>query len=113
MMNLQVKKESIEESGQAPTVGVMMENVLACKWYIHVLQLVHRGVQRPGAMQRAVDGLSTKVLNERLRALVRFGILSRVQYAEVPPRVEYHFTEFGRQFARIVDDINALQRSLR
>lgn len=113
MMNLQEKKGSIEETDQAPSVGVMMENVLACKWYIHVLQLVHGGVRRPGAMQRAVEGLSTKVLNERLRVLVRFGILSRVQHAEVPPRVEYHFTEFGRQFAKIVDDINELQRSLR
>ena len=113
MMNTQQIKELIMKAEPAPSVGVMMENVLACKWYIHVLQLVHAGVQRPGAMQRAVDGLSTKVLNERLRVLVRFGILSRVQHAEVPPRVEYHFTEFGSRFARIVDDINELQRALR
>lgn len=95
-----------------PKVAAMAENVVGCKWSLQVLHLVRGGVCRPGAMQRSVDGLTTKVLNERLRKLVRFGILERVQYPEVPPRVEYRLTNFGRRFATILDDIDALQRAI-
>lgn len=90
----------------------MVENIVGCKWSLQVLHLVRGGVCRPGAMQRSVEGLTTKVLNERLRKLVRFGILERVQYPEVPPRVEYRLTTFGRRFATILDDIDALQRAI-
>ena len=53
-----------------------------------------------------------RVLNERLKKLVRFGILERQAYAEVPPRVEYRLSPFGRKFARLIRDIEALQRDL-
>jgi DNA-binding HxlR family transcriptional regulator len=90
----------------------MVEDIVGCKWSLCVLDLVNRGIVRPGAMQKSIRGLSTKVLNERLRKLTRFGILSRQVYAEVPPRVEYELTPFGRRFTRLLEDIEALEQSL-
>ena len=90
----------------------MVEDIVGCKWSLSVLKLVREGVRRPGAMQRAVDGLSTKVLNERLRKLQRYGILEKRTYAEVPPHVEYRLTEFGRRFGSILDGIEKLQREM-
>ena len=49
----------------------MVEDIIGCKWSLRVLGLIEQGVDRPGAMQRAVTGLSAKVLNERLRKRVR------------------------------------------
>lgn len=92
-----------------PPVARMLESVLGCKWSLSVLDLVRRGIVRPGAMRRAVPGLSTKVLNERLRKLCGFGILTRTAYPEVPPRVEYHLTPFGRRFVGLLDQIAALE----
>ena len=89
----------------------MVEDVLGCKWSLHVLALIEGGVRRPGAMERAVAGLSAKVLNERLVKLTRFGIVRRTTYAEVPPRVEYELTEFGRRFSGIIAEIRRLQES--
>lgn len=63
-------------------------------------------------MQRNIDGLTTKVMNERLRKLVRFGILRRVSYPEIPPRVEYEFTDFGKKFLRLLDQIEELENEL-
>ncbi|MEZ5498367.1 MAG: helix-turn-helix domain-containing protein [Steroidobacteraceae bacterium] len=88
----------------------MVEDVVGCKWSLCVLDLVSRGINRPGAMQRSVVGLSTKVLNERLRKLVRFGVLERQAFAEVPPRVEYHLTDLGVRFRGLLDAIEELER---
>jgi DNA-binding HxlR family transcriptional regulator len=73
---------------------------------------VRGGIRRPGAMEHAIDGLSKKVLNERLRKLVRFGILEKRAYAEVPPRVEYRLTRFGERFASLMDGVERLQGEL-
>ena len=88
----------------------MVERIVGCKWSLHVLDCVRRGILRPGAIQRAVPGLSAKVLNERLRRLVAFGVLERQIFAEVPPRVEYRLTPFGERFLDILDRIAALER---
>jgi DNA-binding HxlR family transcriptional regulator len=98
---------------EPPRVARMVEDIVGCKWSLCVLDLVNRGIVRPGAMQRGIRGLSTKVLNERLRKLTRFGILSRQVYAEVPPRVEYELTPFGRRFTKLLDDVDALEQSLK
>lgn len=88
----------------------MVENIVGCKWSLTVIDQVRSGVRRPGAIEHAVPGLSQKVLNERLRKLVRYGILARTAYAEVPPRVEYALTPFGERFARMLDEIASLER---
>jgi DNA-binding HxlR family transcriptional regulator len=87
----------------------MVEDIVGCKWSLCVLDLVSRGVNRPGEMQRSYHGLTTKVLNERLRKLTKFGVLERHAYAEVPPRVEYHLTPFGRRFGEAIEAIKALE----
>ncbi len=90
----------------------MVEDVVGCKWSLAVLGLVRNGVCRPGAIERAVPGLTTKVLNERLRKLVQFGILAREVYPETPPRVEYKVTPFGARFMKILDMVEQLESEL-
>jgi len=85
---------------------------IGCKWSLTVIDLVRRGVHRPGAMEHAIDGLSAKVLNERLVKLVRFGILEKTSFAEVPPRVEYHLTAFGLEFSALLDQVDQLEQRI-
>ena len=77
-----------------------------------VYQLLANGINRPGEMARSVEGLSTKVLNECLRKNVRFGIIERVEFKQVPPRVEYVVTPFGTKFIRILDELEKLQSEI-
>ncbi len=93
-------------------VGRMVESIIGCKWSLSVLRLLRNGINRPGEMQRQVEGLTTKVLNERLVKLNRFGIIGKEIYPETPPRVEYFFTEFGNKFLNIVDVVENLQDEL-
>jgi DNA-binding HxlR family transcriptional regulator len=95
-----------------PSVAGMVENIVGCKWSLSVIALVRDGVNRPGAMEHAIPGLSAKVLNERLRKLQRFGILDKRAYPEIPPRVEYSLTPFGARFVGILDQIAALDAQM-
>lgn len=90
----------------------MIEDIIGCKWSVCVLDLISRGVARPGAMQKSIDGLSPKVLNERLRKLLRFGLIERQVFAEVPPHVEYRLTPLGRRFDKLLAQIQELERGL-
>ncbi len=95
-----------------PNASRMIEDVVGCKRSLAVLGAVRGGVCRPGAMERAIEGLSKKVLNERLNKLVRFGILEKQAYPELPPRVEYRMTPLGDKFCGVLDGIEALQREM-
>jgi len=109
-MNLKEKKISRK---RAPDRSArMVETIYGCKWSLTVYQLLDSGVNRPGAMVKNVEGLSTKVLNECLRKNVDFGIIEKVTYPEVPPRVEYKVTNFGEKFVRVLDQIEALQEEI-
>jgi DNA-binding HxlR family transcriptional regulator len=91
-------------------VASVIEDVVGCKWTLHILGHIRRGVVRPGALQRSVTGLTTKVLNQRLSKLVRYGVLERETYSERPLHVEYHLTTFGQRINVILDQIETLQR---
>ncbi|MCU8058206.1 helix-turn-helix transcriptional regulator [Shewanella sp. SM34] len=90
----------------------MVETIYGCKWSLTVYQLLASGVQRPGEMVRSVEGLSTKVLNQCLKKNIEFGILDKVIYNELPPRVEYQVTEFGQKFLYILDALEKLQQEI-
>lgn len=92
-----------------PSVARMVEDIVGCKWSLVVLQAIRAGTNRPGGIQRSIEGLSTKVLNERLAKMTRYGILEKHSYPELPPRVEYRLTPFGGRFVSILDQIEALE----
>ncbi len=87
----------------------MVETIYGCKWSLTVYQLLKNDINRPGEMVRNVDGLTTKVLNSCLKKNIDFGILERIAYNELPPRVEYKVTAFGNKFIRILDELEKLQ----
>lgn len=95
-----------------PSVAHMVESIVGCKWSLHVLACVRKGINRPGAIERSAEGLSAKVLSERLDKFIRFGIFEKRSYPEIPPRVEYSLTPFGEKFVRIIDEVERLQSEL-
>lgn len=105
----EARSEVSRQAAHAPDVAGMVESIIGCKWSLHVLAMVRSGVNRPGALTRSAPGLTTKVLNERLSKMLRFGILERHAFAEVPPRVEYTLTHFGERFAQILDEVERLK----
>ena len=93
-------------------VEMLLEDVIGCRWTISVLSAVASGVSRPGALERYINGISAKVLSDRLRHFTRAGIFERVQFPEIPPRVEYRLTTFGQKFLRLLKEVEKLQTEL-
>ncbi|MEW6305776.1 MAG: helix-turn-helix domain-containing protein [Verrucomicrobiota bacterium] len=93
-------------------VDMLLEDVIGCRWTISVLRAVANGVNRPGQLERHIQGISAKVLGDRLRHFTRAGIFERVQFPEIPPRVEYRLTAFGKKFLRLLKEAEKLQAEL-
>ncbi|MDC5856755.1 winged helix-turn-helix transcriptional regulator [Vibrio europaeus] len=109
-MNNKEKKFSRKVAPQSS--ARMVETIYGCKWSLTVYQLLAVGINRPGEMVRSVEGLSTKVLNQCLKRNVEFGILDKVVYNELPPRVEYQVTDFGEKFLAVLEQLEALQQDI-
>jgi DNA-binding HxlR family transcriptional regulator len=105
----QQKNDSRPSSEQ--NVYLCLEDVIGCKWSVSVLLALRDGVSRPGELQRHIEGISTKVLNERLRKLLRYGLIAQQRFAESPPRTEYRLTPFGSELTTVIERIRLLDRS--
>lgn len=78
--------------------------VLEGRWKLAILfQLFGGRVRRFSELERAIDGISQKMLIQQLRQLEKDGVLARVVHPEVPPRVEYHLTEWGQALCPVLD----------
>ena len=100
-------KKSVGDGRQASAYRCL-EDVIGCKWSVSVLLTAGDGVTRPGAMEKNIPGISTKVLSERLRKLTKYGLLEQHRYPESPPRTEYKLTVFGREVVALVARIRGL-----
>ncbi len=77
------------------------------KWTIKVIHSLHHGTKRHGELRRELGHVSQKMLTQTLRDLENAGLIRRVVYPVVPPRVEYSLTKLGRSF---VAPLNTLCR---
>jgi len=74
--------------------------ILGGKWKPLVLFNLAHGVHRYGELRRAVGSVSDKVLIQQLKELQMDEVIERTDYKEIPPKVEYSLTPFGRSLAK-------------
>jgi DNA-binding HxlR family transcriptional regulator len=84
------------ELDQACPVVEILDDV-GGKWSISVLVVATRGPVRFTELERAIPGISRRMLTLTLRKLERDGLLIRTIYATVPPKVEYALTDAARE----------------
>ncbi|MBI5958003.1 MAG: helix-turn-helix transcriptional regulator [Chloroflexi bacterium] len=70
-------------------------DLIGDKWAALIIGLLEDGTKRFSELQRSIGGISQKMLTQTLRNLERDGLISRMIYPEVPPRVEYTLTPLG------------------
>lgn len=72
------------------------------KWTAWVLRKLEDGPRRFTELRKSIP-VTPKVLTETLRAMERQGWLTRTEFQEIPPRVEYRLTELGRSLCGLLD----------
>ena len=82
-------------------------DLIAGRWKIVLLWYLFQGMQRFSDLQRAVPGITQKVLTHQLRDMENKGLLTRTVYPEVPPKVEYQITPLGLTLKPIVDAMHS------
>lgn len=73
--------------------------LVADKWTVQILHGILEGHRRFGELKRAIPTITRRMLTLRLRELERNGLLTRADYGEVPPRVEYSLTPLGQSLS--------------
>ncbi len=80
--------------------------LLGKRWTGLLLYTLMEGPQRFCELTSAVEGLSDRVLSDRLRELELQGVVKRIVYPQIPVRVEYQLTQKGRDLKPVVDAIH-------
>lgn len=92
-------------NSSCPSRGIL--DLIGSKWSMLLLCVLREGPVRNGALKREIGGISQKMLTQTLRELERHGIVQRVDFAEVPPRVEYKLTRMGQSLSTLMLQIEA------
>ena len=78
--------------------------ILEGRWKMMIIfQLFARTVLRFSELERAIPGVSQKMLIQQLRELERDGVVERKVYPQVPPKVEYRLTPWGQAMCPALD----------
>ena len=97
---VKVKTGIVTESGNCPVTPVLL--MLRGKWKNQVLyELCIQETVRFGELKKALTGITNTMLTNTLRDLETDGLIHREQFNEIPPCVEYSFTEKGRHLMPI------------
>lgn len=92
-----IKKEELPECPVATTV-----ELIGSKWKLLILRNLLVETMRYNDLKRALPGISQKVLTSTLKSMVEDGLVNRVAYPEVPPRVEYSLSKLGHSMQPVI-----------
>jgi DNA-binding HxlR family transcriptional regulator len=87
-------------------------NFIGGKWKTVVLWYLRNDKKRFGELKKHIPDITEKMLSLQLKTLEEDGIVKRTIFAEVPPRVEYEMTDFGRTLIPMLEEIALWGRTL-
>ena len=99
------QEEKEEETCKA--INTIWE-VLGRRWALLILKNLHtKEAIRFNELKRALPGISSTVLADRLLEMEREGLISKKIYPEIPPKVEYRLTARSRELGVILKDLES------
>lgn len=80
-------------------------NRIGGKWKVLIIYAISINCNRFSLLQRGITQISKQMLVNQLRELEEDGILERIIFAEIPPRVEYKITSYGQSLMPVISVI--------
>lgn len=97
------KKQGNPCADDCPVKNAM--EILDGKWTILIIRDLLVGKKRFGELRYSLDGVSPKVLTQRLKLLEEEQLIRKIIYPVMPPKVEYELTETGNQLYPVIESL--------
>lgn len=98
-------KPDISTQSQMPGIDATLE-LIGGKWKIQILWSLRNKAKRFSDIKEEVLGITQKMLTQQLKEFVRDGLATRKSYPEIPPRVEYKLTDYGKSVIPVLEAMN-------
>lgn len=76
------------------------------RWKLPILLQLQKEKKRFGELKKIISNITERMLTLQLRELEKDGLVSRMVYAEVPPRVEYELTKIGKELMPVCTELH-------
>ena len=98
-----MKQEPISITPRCP-IRTTLE-LIGGKWKLLIIRQLADGRLRFSELRRLLPDISERILVYELKQLTDSELITRINYGEVPPRVEYALTEKGKRALPLIDEI--------
>ncbi|WP_439116333.1 winged helix-turn-helix transcriptional regulator [Paludifilum halophilum] len=100
------RKKTVMPDGKIYNIPIEATiEVMGGKWKSIIIYHLQEGTKRFNELKRLIPNITQKMLTQQLRELEQDEIVNRYVYAEVPPKVEYSLTEYGKTLQDILDQM--------
>lgn len=84
---------------------VTSQKVLTGKWSLYLLYLLSQesSIRFNELQRRMPEEMTHTTLSRQLKTLEKEGLIQRIEYSQIPPRVEYSLTDIGAKFKTVLD----------
>lgn len=103
MKNTKTRKTKEFTPGNCPVVYCM--NIIGGKWKPSIIHMIRTDRNRYSILLKNIPEISKQTLTNQLRELETDGIIGRIVFPEIPPRVEYNITDYGKTLLPIIDSM--------
>jgi DNA-binding HxlR family transcriptional regulator len=104
MENKEFRKLKDYNPGNCPVIYSL--NKIGNRWKLLVIHYIKKGYNRYSTLQKVIPDISRQTLTNQLRELETDGILERIIYPQIPPKVEYKLTELGLSLQPIINEMS-------
>lgn len=92
--------------------AAITENMLKRKWSVAILRYLEAGVNDAPEISRREPAISPRVMSERLRTMLRYGLIARFPYPAPSTRIEYRLTFLGKKILELLTAIEQLDQQV-
>lgn len=86
------------------------QRIMRGKWKLLIIWLLRDSAKRFSQLQREIPNVKQGPLTAQLKELADDGIINRISYNQVPPKVEYSLTQKGQEFLSVMDAMDTWSR---